>query len=92
MGTQREFDLELIVNVIKEQSGETNVTPTTDVVDDLGFDSLDCVELVMKIEEAFDIEIPDEDWHTGHTAGTVKLRTPTDFADYVEKQMRATHA
>ncbi len=37
------------------------VTPTAKFVDDLGADSLDVVELVMGLEEEFDIEIPDED-------------------------------
>ena len=37
------------------------MTPTASFVDDLGADSLDQVELVMAFEEAFEIEIPDED-------------------------------
>jgi acyl carrier protein len=36
------------------------VTPGANILDDLGADSLDVVELVMAIEEAFDIEVPDE--------------------------------
>ena len=40
---------------------EEEVTPTASFVDDLGADSLDVVELVMGLEEEFDIEIPDED-------------------------------
>ena len=37
------------------------VKPETSFVDDLGADSLDSIELVMALEEKFDIEIPDED-------------------------------
>ena len=39
---------------------ESKVTPEAKYIDDLGADSLDTVELVMAIEEAFNIEIPDE--------------------------------
>lgn len=49
--------------IIVEQLGveESQVTDGAKFVDDLGADSLDTVELVMALEEAFDLEIPDED-------------------------------
>jgi len=50
-------------------------------VDDLGADSLDTVELVMAFEEAFDIEIPDED--------AEKIRTVQDAVDYIGKHAKA---
>jgi acyl carrier protein len=49
-------------------------------VDDLGADSLDTVELVMAFEEAFDIEIPDED--------AEKIRTVKDATDYIGKHAK----
>jgi acyl carrier protein len=54
---------EKVKQIIAEQLGvdEAEVTPTASFVDDLGADSLDQVELVMAFEEAFEIEIPDED-------------------------------
>jgi len=54
---------ERVKQIIVEQLGvdEGEVTPTASFVDDLGADSLDTVELVMAFEEAFGIEIPDED-------------------------------
>ncbi len=54
---------ERIKKIIAEQLGveEDDVVPDASFVDDLGADSLDTVELVMMLEEAFDIEIPDED-------------------------------
>ena len=54
---------EKVKQIIVEQLGvdEAEVTPNASFVDDLGADSLDTVELVMAFEEAFDIEIPDED-------------------------------
>ena len=54
---------EKVKQIIVEQLGveESEVTQSASFVDDLGADSLDTVELVMAVEEAFDIEIPDED-------------------------------
>ena len=54
---------ERVKKIISEQLGveEDEVVPEASFVEDLGADSLDTVELVMMLEEAFDIEIPDED-------------------------------
>ncbi|WP_071429454.1 acyl carrier protein [Angelakisella massiliensis] len=49
---------------------------TTDMVDDLGADSLDIVDLVMTLEDEFDIEIPDED--------VEGVRTVGDLVKYLE--------
>ena len=53
---------EKVKDIIVEQLGVTaeQVTPSASFIEDLGADSLDTVELVMALEEAFDIEIPDE--------------------------------
>ena len=52
-----------VKDIIVEQLGVDpgDVKPEASFVNDLGADSLDTVELVMALEEAFDIEIPDED-------------------------------
>ncbi|MDQ7849615.1 MAG: acyl carrier protein [Armatimonadota bacterium] len=52
-----------VKSIIVEQLGvdESEVTPEASFVEDLGADSLDVVELVMALEEEFEIEIPDED-------------------------------
>lgn len=54
---------ERVKKIIAEQLGveEDEVTPEASFVEDLGADSLDTVELVMALEEEFEIEIPDED-------------------------------
>ncbi|MDO8282725.1 MAG: acyl carrier protein [Thermodesulfovibrionia bacterium] len=54
---------EKVKEIISKQLGvdAEKVTPESSFVDDLGADSLDTVELVMALEEAFNIEIPDED-------------------------------
>lgn len=48
-----------------------NVVPAAHLIDDLGADSLDMVELTMMLEEAFDIEIPDEVVEKWKTVGDV---------------------
>jgi acyl carrier protein len=70
-----------VKNIIMEQLGVTaeQVTPEASFIDDLGADSLDTVELVMALEEEFDIEIPDED--------AEKLRTVQDALDYLKKHV-----
>jgi acyl carrier protein len=54
---------ERVKEIIVEQLGveEDDVTPTAKFIEDLGADSLDTVELVMALEENFDIQIPDEE-------------------------------
>lgn len=54
---------EKVKEIISKQLGvnSAEVTPEASFVEDLGADSLDTVELVMAFEEAFNIEIPDED-------------------------------
>ena len=53
---------ERVVNIVAEQLGveKDKIKRESNFVNDLGADSLDTVELVMALEEAFDIEIPDE--------------------------------
>jgi len=74
---------EKVKQIIVEQLGvdEGEVTNNASFVDDLGADSLDTVELVMAFEEAFDIEIPDED--------AEKIRTVQDAVDYIGKHAKA---
>jgi acyl carrier protein len=70
---------ERVKQIIVEQLGvdEGEVTSTASFVDDLGADSLDTVELVMAFEEAFGIEIPDED--------AEKITAVKDAVEYIEK-------
>ncbi|MGV8121736.1 MAG: acyl carrier protein [Vulcanimicrobiota bacterium] len=55
--------LERVKKIVIEQLGvdEDQVTPSASFTDDLGADSLDTVELVMALEQEFNLEIPDED-------------------------------
>ena len=73
---------ERVKQIIVEQLGtdEAEVTPTASFIDDLGADSLDTVELVMAFEEAFEIEIPDED--------AEKILTVKDAIEYVGKHAK----
>jgi acyl carrier protein len=74
---------ERVKQIIVEQLGvdEAEVTPKASFVDDLGADSLDTVELVMAFEEAFDVEIPDEE--------AEKIRTVQDAISYIESHAKA---
>ncbi len=71
MSTEEVF--ERVKKVIIEQLGvtESAVTSEASFLDDLSADSLDIVELVMALEEEFDIEIPDEDAEKVTTVGDV---------------------
>ncbi len=61
---------------------EDEVTDNASFVDDLGADSLDVVELVMGLEEEFDIEIPDED--------AEKIATVGDAVKYINDKTTAS--
>jgi acyl carrier protein len=71
-----------VKQIIVEQLGvdEAQVDNSASFVDDLGADSLDIVELVMAFEEAFDIDIPDED--------AEKIATVKDAIDYIEAKKK----
>ncbi len=64
---------EKVKGIIVEQLGvtDTAVTMTASFIDDLGADSLDIVELIMALEEEFDMEIPDDDAEKVVTVGDV---------------------
>lgn len=67
--------------IIAEQLGvdEAKVVPDASFTEDLGADSLDAVELIMAIEEAFDIEIPDEE--------AEKMTTPADCVTAIQSKL-----
>jgi acyl carrier protein len=69
-----------VKQIIVEQLGvdESQVDNNASFVDDLGADSLDIVELVMAFEEAFELEIPDED--------AEKITTVKDAIEYIENK------
>lgn len=72
---------EKVKGIIIEQLGvtETSVSLEASFIDDLGADSLDIVELVMALEEEFDIEIPDAD--------AEKVVTVGDVVDYIKENV-----
>ncbi len=72
-----------VTEIIVEQLGVTreDLSPEASFIDDLGADSLDIVELVMAMEEEFDVEIPDED--------AEKIQTIGDAIEYVKEKAKA---
>ena len=71
-----------VKEIIVEQLGvdAAEVTPQASFVNDLGADSLDTVELVMALEEEFDIEIPDEE--------AEKIQSVAQAVDYIKAHMK----
>lgn len=56
---------------------EDTITPETNIQEDLGADSLDVVDMLMSLEDEFDVEIPDEKIET--------MRTVADVVAYIEE-------
>ena len=73
--------LDKIKSILSSQFGinEDQITENTDVVNDLGADSLDLVDFVMSLEDEFDKEIPDEDVESIKTVG--------DIVSYIENSL-----
>ena len=69
-------------SIIAEQLGvgEDEIKPESSFIDDLGADSLDIVELVMAMEEEFDVEIPDEQAES--------IKTVKDAIDYINSHQK----
>jgi acyl carrier protein len=72
---------EKVIEIISQKLNlsKDQVKPEASFVNDLGADSLDLVELVMAMEEAFGMEVPDED--------AEKLRTVKDVIEYVKAKV-----
>ena len=72
---------EKVKKIIAEQLSleEDEITMDSSFIDDLGADSLDIVELVMALEEEFDLEIPDED--------AEKIGTVADAVNYIKEHI-----
>ena len=70
-----------VTDLIVEQLGvsKEEAVANASFIDDLGADSLDIVELVMTLEETFDIEIPDDD--------AEKMQTISDAIDYLKERV-----
>ena len=74
---------ERVIDIVAEQLGvdKEKITAETSFVNDLGADSLDTVELVMELEEEFDINIPDD--------AAEKIQTVGEAIEYIEKSQES---
>jgi acyl carrier protein len=74
---------ERVIDIVAEQLGvdKEKITPETSFVNDLGADSLDTVELVMELEEEFDINIPDD--------AAEKIQTVGQAIKFIEEAQNA---
>lgn len=77
---RKEEIFEIVTNILVEILGidKTKIQPESNIVDDLGADSLDSIEIVMAAEERFKISIPDED--------TMSIKTVEALVDYIENK------
>jgi acyl carrier protein len=73
-----------VIEIVAEQLGadKDKVTPETSFVNDLGADSLDTVELVMELEEEFDINIPDD--------AAEKIQTVGQAIDFIDEAVTSS--
>ncbi|MBD2559424.1 acyl carrier protein [Nostoc sp. UIC 10607] len=74
-----------VKKIVTEQlsvEDDTKITPQSKFMEDLGADSLDTVELVMALEEEFDIEIPDE--------AAEQIVSVQDAVDYINNKVTAS--
>ncbi len=73
---------EKIVDILSEQldiENKNTITMESELVDDLGADSLDSIDIVMSVEDEFGIEVPDE--------VIENMKTVADIVDYIESKM-----
>ncbi|MCI9063391.1 MAG: acyl carrier protein [Clostridia bacterium] len=80
MSSEEVFEKVKAIIVEQLQVAENTVTEEASFIDDLGADSLDLVELIMALEEEFDIEIPDTD--------AEKVVTVGDVVDYIKENVQ----
>lgn len=80
MSSEEVFEKVKAIIVEQLQVTEATVTEDASFIDDLGADSLDLVELIMALEEEFDIEIPDSD--------AEKVVTVADVVSYIKENIQ----
>ena len=76
------MEFEALAEILAEQLSvdKESITPDTSIMDDLGADSLDLVEIIMAIEQDYDVEISDEDMENIHTVG--------DAYNYIKEKLQ----
>jgi len=72
-------------DILFRLSYKSDVTPETHLINDVGFDSLDIVEMVIELENKFSIKIPDEDTDDILHGGNCRVK---DVAKYIASRLR----
>lgn len=73
--------LEKVKKILSDQFevNEADITPKTNIAEDLGADSLDVIDILMSVEDEFHIEVPDED--------AEKVKTVGQMVNYIEAKV-----
>lgn len=77
------MEFETLVDILAEQlsiKDKESITPETSIIDDLGADSLDIVEIIMAIEQEYGIEVSDDEAET--------IRTVGDAVNYIKEKIQ----
>lgn len=82
------MDISKVKEIIAEQLGTdaSELTPETSLKDDLNADSLDLFQIIMSLEEEFDIEIPTEDTENINTIGDIEVYLDKRLENKVDKE------
>ena len=71
-----------VFDIVKEQINQGNVSMTSDLIDEHNADSLDMVEIVINVEQEFDLHIPDEVVETLRTVGDIVVHVDQNLSPY----------
>ena len=71
-----------VFSIVKEQINQNNISMTSDLIDEHNADSLDMVEIIVDIEQEFDLEIPDEDIEVLRTVGDIIVYVDNNLSPY----------
>ena len=81
--SEKEIYAKIVETIQEHDSSKLHVTPELNLKEELGVDSVDLMEFIINLEEAFDIEIPDEDMDN--------FKTISDVVTYIHEKLKKQH-